>query len=129
MLKKRIVANLVVRNGIIVQSINFKKFLPIGDPGIAIDFLNQWGVDEIILTAQFAQQSEEMGAGEILINSVEKDGSYEGYDIDLIKSVCDAVSIPVICLGGAKNANDMAIVFEKTKVSAAAAANFFHFTE
>jgi len=50
MLKKRITANLVVKNGIVVQSINFKKYLPVGKPEICVEFLNQWGIDEIILT-------------------------------------------------------------------------------
>ena len=50
MLKKRIVANLVIKNGIVVQSIGFRKYLPVGKPSIAIEFFNYWGIDEIILT-------------------------------------------------------------------------------
>src|SRR5438105_11431036 len=49
MLKKRVIACLVVQNGLVVQSINFKKYLPVGRPWIAVEFLNQWGIDEIIL--------------------------------------------------------------------------------
>ena len=49
MLKKRVVATVVVKDGIVVQSINFKKFLPVGKPHIAIEYLNSWGIDEIIL--------------------------------------------------------------------------------
>ena len=49
MLKKRIIATVVVKNGIVVQSINFKKFLPVGKPHIAVEYLNSWGIDEIIL--------------------------------------------------------------------------------
>jgi len=231
-LKKRIVANLVVKDGIVVQSIGFKKYLPLGKPDISIEFLNQWGIDEIILTdisasknhrnpdfksirkaalkcfvpltvggginnldqikelmhngadkisinnsaiynpqliseaahvfgeqcvvvsidgvlatngykvfdyinqkyleispAEFAKQMVSQGAGEILINSVDRDGSYLGYDLDLINSICEVVSVPVICCGGAKNSNDFVEVFQKTKVSAASAANFFHFSE
>ena len=79
--------------------------------------------------AAFAQKVTERGAGEILINSVDRDGSYLGFDLDLINSVCDAVTIPVICCGGAKNANDFVQVLSHTAVSAASAANFFHFTE
>lgn len=232
MLKKRVVAVLVVKNGIVVQSIGFKKYLPVGKPAIAIEFLNQWGIDEIALldiTARkkgalpdfemikhaakkgfvpltvgggitkvddikelmhcgadkislnstaithpelvteaallfgnqcvvvsidavkttegyrvydylnkttlalnpsaFAKNLEARGAGEILINSVDRDGSYKGFDTELIASVCDVVTIPVICCGGAKNANDFVKVFSETHASAAAAANFFHFTE
>ena len=47
MLKKRIVATLVVRQGIVVQSIGFRSYLPVGRPEIAVEFLNDWGVDEM----------------------------------------------------------------------------------
>lgn len=232
MLKKRITANLVVKNGIVVQSIGFRKYLPVGKPSIAIEFLNQWGIDEIILTdisasamgnapdfdmikkatkkcfvpltigggikhvdhikelmhcgadkialnqsalyqpkliteaankfgnqsvvvsidcintadgyrvfdylqkkntchdpCAFARVAEEAGAGEILINSVDRDGSYLGYDLELVDEVCSNVGIPIIACGGAKNASDMILVLTQTKASAASAGNFFHFTE
>lgn len=232
MLKKRIIAALVLRDGIVVQSKGFNSYLPIGKPEIAVDFLNQWGIDEIILTDicatkynkepnydlvkniatkcqvpltigggitkldhikklmnngadkisinhsaisnnqlitdaakifgnqcvvvsidscienenykvydylnkkpiditpfEFAKNMESIGAGEILINSVEKDGSYNGYDKKLIELMCDATTVPVIAIGGAKNAKHMIDVLLNTNVSAAAAANFFHFSE
>lgn len=232
MLRKRVAATLVVQNGIVVQSIGFKKYLPVGRPDIAIEFLDRWGIDEIVLLdisatksnkgpnfelvkkaslmshvplsigggitnldqikklmhcgadkivlnqaaiknpeiieraakifgnqcvvvsidavkesvgykvydypsrsslpfypADFAKKCESLGAGEILINSVERDGSYQGFDIPLIESICNNVTVPVICSGGAKNANDFVKVFSATKTSAASAANFFHFSE
>lgn len=233
MLKKRIIGCLVVNNGIVVQSIGFKKYLPVGKPEIAVEFLNQWGIDEIVLLditatkngrqpdfkmvkklsekcyvpltigggitqlshvselmhsgadkfsinhtaldtpgfiteaahvygnqcvvvaidvwrdetgkclvydyikkstidkdpVEWAKEAEELGAGEIFLTSVNRDGSYKGYDIDLIARVSGAVSIPVIASGGAKNANDFREVFSKTDAMAASAANFFHFTE
>lgn len=233
MLKKRIIACLVVKDGIVVQSIGFNKYLPVGKPQIAVEFLNYWGIDEIVLVdisatkqkrepnfdlmrsvskkcyvpltigggitevkhvrelmhcgadkfsinhtalanpkfitetahifgnqcvvvsidayrdeagnckvydyttkttidktpAQWAKEVEELGAGELFLTSVNRDGSYLGYDIDLIKEVADAVSIPVIASGGAKNAKDFEEVFSKTDAMAASAANFFHFTE
>lgn len=49
MLKKRLIGTVLVKNGIAVQSIQFKKFLPIGRPEVVVQFLNQWGIDEIIL--------------------------------------------------------------------------------
>ena len=76
-----------------------------------------------------AKKSVELGAGEILINSVERDGSYLGYDKVLINSVCTEVSVPVIVCGGAKNAKDMIDILQNTSASAASASNFFHFTE
>ena len=51
-----------------------------------------------------------------------------GFDLDLINSVCE-LTVPIVCSGGAKNAEDFSKVFHKTNVSGAAAANFFHFTE
>src|SRR5438552_314851 len=47
MLKTRIIGVVLVKNGIVVQSIGFKKYLPIGSPEIAINYLNRWGIDEI----------------------------------------------------------------------------------
>ncbi|MFA6519689.1 MAG: imidazole glycerol phosphate synthase cyclase subunit [Candidatus Paceibacterota bacterium] len=49
MLSKRIIASLIVKDGIVVQSVGFKKYLPIGSPEIAVEFLNQWGADEIVV--------------------------------------------------------------------------------
>ena len=49
MLKKRIIASLIVKDNIVVQSIGFNKYLPVGSPSIAIEFLNYWGIDEIIM--------------------------------------------------------------------------------
>ena len=232
MLRKRVAATLVVRKGIVVQSIGFEKYLPVGKPDIAIEFLDRWGIDEIVLLdisatksgvgpdyelvkkaslkshvplsvgggitnvdhikelmhcgadkivlnqsaindpdliekaakifgnqcivvsidairepgsyrvydylnktplpltpSDFAKTCEDLGAGEILINSVDRDGSYRGFDIPLIQSICMNVTIPVICSGGARNAADFVKVFSETDTSAATAANFFHFTE
>jgi cyclase len=232
MLKKRIIANVVVRNGIVVQSIGFKKYLPVGKPHIALEFFNQWGIDEIILTdisatasgrhpdyemvrkasaksyvpltvgggishidhirelmhcgadkialnqsaiknpafitqaahvfgnqcvvvsidvvrtdkgyrvydyihqkptsltpEAFALEAEKAGAGELLINSVDRDGSYQGFDCNLINIVCNAVTIPVIACGGARHAGHFVELFQQTKASAGCAANMFHFTE
>ena len=232
MLKRRIVATLVFRDGIIVQSIGFKRYLPVGKPAIAVEFLNDWGVDEILLLdisasrarrppdfamisqaaagcrvplavgggithldhvrqlmhagadkicfnqavlhqpellgetarvfgnqcvvasidgiatddglrvydyitstvrsetpAEMAKHLQTLGAGEILLNSVDRDGSQRGFDLDLVRSVCDAVNLPVTCCGGAGGAGHFAEVLTKTGASAAAASNFFHFTE
>lgn len=232
MLKKRVVATLVVRNGIVVQSIRFRRYLPVGSPQIAVEFLNQWGVDEIVLldisataagrgpdlglvrevakrcfvpltvgggiqtidqaralirsgadkvafnqaalleadlltrtaevfgsqcvvaaidaiehcdayrvhdyqgrqatswgVGEFASTLVARGAGEVFINSVDRDGSKLGFDLSLAREVCAAVDVPVICCGGAGVPEHFAEVFRETPVHAAAAANFFHFTE
>jgi imidazole glycerol-phosphate synthase subunit HisF len=232
MLKKRVVAVVVVQDGIAVQSIGFKKYLPVGRPEIAVEFLGQWGIDEIVLidisasrrgdgpdtkmvervakkcfvpltvggginqlthvdqliqggadkvslnhslyensglisevgqvfgaqcvvvsidaiktangyrvydylgacetsnsVGAYAQLAAERGAGEILLNSVDRDGSGIGFDTALISEVCESVNIPVICVGGAGSPLHFVEIFNSTKVHAAAAANFFHFSE
>lgn len=77
----------------------------------------------------WAREAERLGAGEILITSIEKDGTLEGYDIDLVRKVSDAVKIPVIAGGGAGSYQDMLKALQEGKASAVAAASMFHFTE
>lgn len=232
MLKRRVIAVLTVKDDIVVQSIGFRKYLPIGKPEIAVEFLNKWGIDEIAyndisatskgkrpnfelikkvakkcfvplavgggisslddvrkltqsgadkvivnnlllqnpsavksIAENFGNQCliasldikkdvhtykpyhyltrkylpytlqewirkiEDMGAGELLVNSIDKDGSYQGFEIEALKVIQQLTSIPIIALGGAKNAQSFIELFEKTQVDAGAAGNFFHFTE
>ncbi|AKM82203.1 TPA: imidazole glycerol phosphate synthase subunit HisF [Candidatus Berkelbacteria bacterium] len=77
----------------------------------------------------WAKKLEELGAGEILITSIEKDGTMDGYDINLIKAVTNVVSIPVIASGGAGSYEDLYQAISKGKASAVAAASIFHYTE
>jgi imidazole glycerol-phosphate synthase subunit HisF len=232
-LKKRVVAGVIVRHGVVVQSLGFRRYLPVGRPSINVEFLNAWGADEIILlditatredrsitermitdagrhcrvpltiggglrtiddikmalhsgadkiaintasvkaprliteasrifgrqcivvsidasrqangrhevfldsgraatgldAVAHAKTSAEIGAGEILINSIDRDGSKAGFDIDLVAQISDAVPIPVIAAGGAGAPVHFLDVFRQTRASAAAAANFFQFTE
>ncbi|KAB2952943.1 glycosyl amidation-associated protein WbuZ [Heliorestis acidaminivorans] len=78
---------------------------------------------------EWVQLMEEMGAGEILVTSIERDGTLKGYDLELIKLVSTNVSIPVIASGGAGNYLDMHDAILKGNASAVAAASMFHFTE
>ncbi|MBI3307207.1 MAG: imidazole glycerol phosphate synthase subunit HisF [Candidatus Omnitrophica bacterium] len=78
---------------------------------------------------EWAQEVESLGAGEILITSIENDGTMIGYDIEMIKTVSDHVSIPVIASGGAGNYQHMLEAIELGHASAIAAASIFHFTE
>lgn len=75
---------------------------------------------------QLAQGVERLGAGEILLNSVDRDGTGLGFDLDLVRLVKQAVSIPVIASSGAGKPSDFTEVFEKTNVEAALAAGIFH---
>lgn len=76
-----------------------------------------------------ARDVETLGAGEILITSIERDGTMRGYDLDLTQRVSEAVSIPVIASGGAGSYEHMAQVLRVGKASAVAAASVFHFTQ
>lgn len=232
MLKTRLVGVLVVKNGIVVQSINFRRYLPVGIPSIAVEYLNNWGIDEILLLdidathelrrprydritecsrychvpfavgggitdvldierlihsgadkvvinaaaienpslitqgaklfgnqcivvsidarrlengrykvfthsgkqltgyslVDFAKIAEEQGAGEILLTSIDRDGSKLGYDLEMLKQVIDSVNIPVIICGGVGHPRHFYEAMD-LNVSAVAAANFFHYTE
>jgi glutamine amidotransferase/cyclase len=75
---------------------------------------------------QLATAVEAMGAGELLLNCIDKDGTNSGFDLELIRSVKGAVRIPVIASSGAGNAGHFAEVFEKTPVDAALGAGMFH---
>jgi imidazole glycerol-phosphate synthase subunit HisF len=70
---------------------------------------------------EFAVKMEKMGAGEILLNSVDRDGTQEGFDIELIKSVTSAVDVPVIACGGAGKIEDFRTVVKEGGASACAA--------
>lgn len=76
----------------------------------------------------YAKHLESLGAGEILITSIERDGTMEGYDIDLVTGVAGAVSIPVIASGGAGTYVHMADAL-RAGATALAAASMFHFSE
>lgn len=233
MLKQRIIAMLPVRDGVVVQSIGFQKYLPVGKPAIAVEHLNRWGIDEIVMLdispsrptdarperyisdvapyclvplavgggirtidhvrdviksgadrivlntpvldnpklieqaakrfgtqciiaavdarpadggvyetlvdggtrqtdlspAEMARRAEDHGAGEILIQAMHRDGHKSGYDLELAAQVAEAVSVPVIVLGGVGAPGHMAEAARVPGVSGLAAGNFFHFTE
>jgi cyclase len=78
---------------------------------------------------EWAARGEKLGAGEILLTSMDKDGTYEGYDIELLNAVSSAVRLPVIASGGAGTAGDMYEALTAGGAEAALAASIFHFGE
>jgi cyclase len=229
MVKKRLVACLLWRDGVIIQSVKFQHTNIIGDAQTAVDFFNVWGVDEIVLLdvsrndsnqdefrkvlkdlstrcfvpltvggwvqtledfrkllsigadkisintkatinpkfvtdasnrfgsqcvtvsidvkktsngyevvsdrgqdstgiqpAVWAKRVEELGAGEIFLTSIDKDGSQSGYDLDLIKSVSDAVSVPVVASGGVGRWKHLVDGIVKGGADAVSVANRLH---
>ncbi len=77
---------------------------------------------------EFGKISLSYGAGEILINNIDNDGSLLGYDLDLINQVTKKLDCPILALGGAGNWQHFLDLFSKTMVSAACTQNIFHFT-
>jgi len=80
-------------------------------------------------TVEWAKQAESLGAGEILLTSMDGDGTKNGFDLRITKLVSDNISIPVIASGGAGNVDDFVKVFNETKATGGLAASIFHFNE
>lgn len=243
MIKVRLIPCLLLREGILVKSYQFNRFLPVGNPLTAIQFFNTWAVDEIIFLnitpkkayrpgrldnnlkefqsladytryiskhcfvpltvgggintirsmgtlfkagadkislntavyrrpkllkeaaekfgrqalvvsidvkqnpsgyevvtnygqeatgknpVEWAKTVENLGAGEILLNCIDRDGMMTGYDLKLIRTVVDAVDIPVIACGGVGKWQDLVDGVKKSHAAAVAAGNIFHFSE
>lgn len=96
--------------------------------------VNRWNIfteggrtDTAIDAIDFVREMEELGAGELLVNSLDRDGTKQGYDIELLRAVCSAVSIPVIASSGAGVEKDFLDAFTRAKVDAVLAASVFHY--
>lgn len=81
------------------------------------------GVDPVT----YARQAEDMGAGELIVTAIDREGTNKGYDCELIASITNEVNIPVIAQGGANSLDDIKQVVNEGHASAAAAGNFFTF--
>ena len=84
---------------------------------------NKTGIDAI----KYAKQMEEYGAGELLVTSMDRDGTQKGYDIDLMKKISEMVNIPVIASGGVGNLDHLAEGITQGKANAVLAASIFHY--
>lgn len=93
-------------------------------------YSNSGTIEHAALTpVDWAQKAEALGAGEILLNSIDNDGMMNGFDIELVRKVSDAVNIPVIACGGAGKPQDFIDVIKQGHSSAASAASIFLFTQ
>ena len=79
--------------------------------------------------SEWVKEVQDLGAGEILITSIDNDGMMCGYDLDLMEKISTICKVPVIASGGAGSYGDIVDVVKKTEVSAVAAASIFHFTQ
>jgi cyclase len=78
---------------------------------------------------EWAQEAVARGAGEVLLNSIDRDGTKLGFDLALTGAVADAVAVPVIASGGASSAADYVALFQTTQANAGLAASIFHYGE
>ncbi|MEG0615156.1 MAG: imidazole glycerol phosphate synthase subunit HisF, partial [Oscillospiraceae bacterium] len=112
-------------NQCVVVAIDAKR----KDDGNFTVVVNGGRIDMEIDAVEWAKTAEQLGAGEILLTSMDTDGTKNGFDIELLNAVCDAVKIPVIASGGCGKLEHFSEVFEKTNASAALAASLFHYKE
>lgn len=81
------------------------------------------------LAYEWAQEAVRLGAGELLVTSMDKDGTKSGFDIELYEQLCELVQVPIIASGGAGTVEHFVEVFQATNVTGALAASIFHFGE
>ena len=77
----------------------------------------------------WAREAERLGAGELLVTSIDRDGTKDGYDLELTRAIRDAVNLPLIASGGAGTLADFVDVFRQSDADAALAASLFHYAE
>ena len=92
-------------------------------------FVNGGRVDTGIDVMKWVKQAEDLGAGEIVLNVMNADGTKDGYDLEMTAAVSEAVHIPVVASGGAGSPKHILDVLTEGKADAALAASIFHFNE
>ncbi|MDF3001448.1 MAG: hisF [Bacillota bacterium] len=112
-------------NQCVVVAIDAKKT---GDRKYNV-FVNGGRIDTGVDAIQWAMEAERLGAGEILLTSMDADGTKQGFDLDMLNAICNVVNIPVIASGGCGELSHFTEVFRKTSADAALAASIFHYGE
>ena len=90
-------------------------------------FINGGNIDTGVSALVWAKQAVGLGAGEILLTSIDSDGTKSGFDVELTENISDSVSVPIIASGGAGKLTDFLDILVKGKADAALAASVFHF--
>ncbi|MDD3349868.1 MAG: imidazole glycerol phosphate synthase subunit HisF [Eubacteriales bacterium] len=96
-------------------------------PGQYHVFVNGGRIDTGLDAVEWAKKAERLGAGEILLTSMDADGTRNGFDLAMLDAICDSVGIPVIASGGCGTVGHFVKLFEETKADAALAASIFHY--
>lgn len=112
-------------NQCVIVSIDVKKV----ESGIYRVYTHRGTVDSGLEMIDWAKRAVDMGAGEILLTSIDNEGMMRGYDLDMIRMVSDAVNVPVIANGGAGTRQDFVDVVQIGRASAVAASSVFHFSD
>lgn len=92
-------------------------------------FINGGRTNTGIDAVKWAKEGQSLGAGEIVLNSIDTDGVKKGFDLELLNRVCEVTSVPIIASGGAGTMEHFSELFKKTNVDAGLAASVFHFGE
>ena len=97
---------------------------------------NQWHVfakggreDTGLAALEWIRQGEQLGAGELVINSMDTDGVKQGFDLELLKAVSEITTLPIVASGGAGKSQDFIDLFRLPKIEAGLAASIFHYGE
>jgi cyclase len=114
----------IVGSQSVVLVMDVKKSAPGGGYEV---WIRNAGLPTGLDPCKFAEQAEKLGAGEIVINSIDRDGVMKGYDLDLVRQIRDAVSLPVTALGGAGSLEDIAALIRAFGIIGAAAGSLFVF--
>ena len=146
-LAKRIIPCLDVKDGRVVKGVNFLGLRDAGNPVDVAKRYNDEGADELTfldITAssdnrdtiptgldavEWAVEMQRRGAGEILLTSMDRDGTKQGFNLPLTRAVSEAVDIPVIASGGVGSVQHLVDGIKKGKADAVLAASIFHFGE
>ena len=107
----------------VVVLIDFKK----NNLGKFSVYIDNGKLDTKIHPLEYAKKICDLGAGEIILSSIDREGTNSGYDIPLLYKISKEIKIPVVAMGGAGNLRDIKKVFDKTQISACAAGDMFTF--
>ena len=102
---------------------------PRAEPGRRVDAQSQAEPIHVVQQHEDAEELVDLGAGELVLNSIDADGTKDGYDVELTRTVADRVDVPIVASGGCGGPEHMLDVLSEGHASAALAASIFHFEQ